>query len=309
MKAAVEKVLRGRDRKESERFIALRSHYGFDSFFCQPGVKGAHEEGGVEGEVGRFRRRHLVPVPRFDSMAELNDFIAEAAAKDDQRFISGRRITVGEHFALEEGALRELPAEPFAHEALGNFRVDRKARVHVRGAWYSVPARLCGRRLDALIGAETIEVFDGAQVVAEHPRSRKGMENLVLDHYLEVLAVKPGALLGASALVQARATKAFTDHHERFLTAARRRLGDREGTRALIDVLLLHRTMQTQAVLAGIGAALRAGSCDAQIVAIEGRRAGEGDSSPVVSIREGLSRFDRPPPTVTHYDQLLEGTR
>ena len=83
--------------------------------------------------------------------------------------------------------------------------VDRKARVHVRGAWYSVPARLCGRRLDALIGAETIEVLDGASVVAIHPRSRKGEESLVLDHYLEVLAIKPGALLGATALARARA--------------------------------------------------------------------------------------------------------
>jgi len=100
----------------------------------------------------------------------------------------------------------------------------------------------------------------------------KGMENLVLDHYLEVLAITPGALLGATALARARATKAFTEHHERLWTAARRRLGDREGTRALIDVLLLHRTMETEAVLAGIDAALRAGSTDPQVVAIEGRR-------------------------------------
>ena len=40
---------------------------GFDSFFCEPGERGAHEKGGVEGEVGRFRRRHLVPVPRVAS--------------------------------------------------------------------------------------------------------------------------------------------------------------------------------------------------------------------------------------------------
>src|SRR5206468_2468539 len=31
LKPAVVRVLRGRDRAESERFIALRSHYGFDS--------------------------------------------------------------------------------------------------------------------------------------------------------------------------------------------------------------------------------------------------------------------------------------
>jgi len=54
----------GRDRTESERFTALRSHYGFDSFFCRPGIDGAHEKGGVEGEIGRFRRRYLVPVPK-----------------------------------------------------------------------------------------------------------------------------------------------------------------------------------------------------------------------------------------------------
>jgi transposase len=43
---AVVRVLRGRDRTESERFIALRSHYGFDGFFCIPGKEGAHEKGG-----------------------------------------------------------------------------------------------------------------------------------------------------------------------------------------------------------------------------------------------------------------------
>ena len=64
LKSAVEKVLKGRGRVESDRFTALRSHYGFDSFFCLPGIEGAHEKGGVEGEIGRFRRRFMVPVPK-----------------------------------------------------------------------------------------------------------------------------------------------------------------------------------------------------------------------------------------------------
>ena len=73
LKPAVVRVLRGRDRAEAERFIALRSHYLFDSFFCIPGPEGAHEKGGVEGEIGRFRRRHLVPVPSVTSLAVLPD--------------------------------------------------------------------------------------------------------------------------------------------------------------------------------------------------------------------------------------------
>src|SRR6266540_3808708 len=85
LKAAVTKVLKGRTRVEADRFVALRSHYGFDSFFCQPGIKGSHEKGGVESEVGRFRRRHLVPVPHVASMVELNELLAAAMATDDRR--------------------------------------------------------------------------------------------------------------------------------------------------------------------------------------------------------------------------------
>jgi len=308
LKAAVEKVLRGRDRLESERFVALRSHYGFDSFFCQPGVKGAHEKGGVE-EIGRFRSRHMVPVPRAGSMAELNELLLAGAAKDARRFITGRRIAVGEHFALEADALRPLPTDAFDYRAPGNFRVDRKARVSVRGALYSVPARYCGRRLDAFIGAEVIEVLDSKVVVAWHPRSQKGEENLVLDHYLEVLAIKPGALPGATALARARAAGAFSEEHERFWSQARRHLGDRDGTRALIEVLLLHRTLAAAAVRAGMTAAMATGSTTPAVVAIEARRSTETAQSPVVPIGQGLSRFDRPKPSVTHYDQLLEGTK
>lgn len=307
LKAAVEKVLKGRDRVESDRFVALRSHYGFDSFFCQPGLKGSHEKGGVEGEVGRFRRLHLVPVPHVASMAELNELLLAGAAKDDLRFIAHRRITVGEHFALEAATLGPLPAERFDVSVVVGFRVDRKSRVNVRGCLYSVPARLVGRRLEVRVGAETIEVLDGAVVVAHHPRALKGDEVLVLDHYLEVLAIKTGAFPGATALARARSCGAFGPAHERFWTEARRRVGDRDGTRALIEVLLLHRSIPADALVAGIERALAAGSVDPAVVAIEARRAVETPpGAAVIPIGEGLSRFDRPIPTTAHYDALLE---
>jgi hypothetical protein len=53
--------------------VLFRSHYGFDAFYCEPGLKGAHEKGGVEGEVGRFRRNFLTPVPAVASLVELNE--------------------------------------------------------------------------------------------------------------------------------------------------------------------------------------------------------------------------------------------
>ena len=56
----LEGVVRPRP-EESARWTAFKSHFGFDAFYCHPGVEGAHEKGGVEGEGGRFRRNHLCP--------------------------------------------------------------------------------------------------------------------------------------------------------------------------------------------------------------------------------------------------------
>lgn len=309
LKPAVSRVLKGRTRDETDRFVALRSHYGFDSFFCIPGGEGAHEKGGVEGEVGRFRRRHLVPMPEVVSLGELNELVARGDERDDLRRIHARLLTVGEHFAIEAQQLRPLPAERFEVALPLTCRVDPKARVCVRQSFYSVPARYAGRRLDVRLGADTVEVIDRATVVARHERATvKGAEVLVLDHYLEVLRHKPGALPGATALARARAAGVFTAVHDRFWSEARRRLGDAAGTRALIDVLLAHRTLPPVAVTAGIDAALQVGSVDAEVVIVHARRAAEPTVAPVIPIgvTERLERYDRPKPTLEGYDDLLE---
>jgi transposase len=305
LKAAVERVLKGRNRKEADRFVALRSHYGFETFFCTPGPGGAHEKGGVEGEIGRFRRRHLVPVPRVSSVTELNEVLMAAAMIDDRRHIASRQITVGDHFALEQRVLRPLPDDMFDTTTMSNHRVDTKSRVCVRLCHYSVPVRYSGRRLDVRVGAETIEVLDGSRVVAAHTRGRKGEEHLVLDHYLEVLALKPGALLNATALVRARAAGSFTPTHERFWGRARRRLGDRDGTKMLIEILLAHRQLPADALIAGMTAALSMGSVDPGVVFIEARKHAAGSVAPVIPIGAALARYDRPVPALDRYDQLL----
>lgn len=76
LKAAVAQVLGFcRQRVEADRWVAFRSHLGLDVFYCQPGLAGAHEKGGIEGEIGRFRRNHMVPVPEVASLGELNRLV------------------------------------------------------------------------------------------------------------------------------------------------------------------------------------------------------------------------------------------
>lgn len=325
LKSAVSRVLFGRNRTESARWVAFRSHYGFDAFYCQPGVEGAHEKGGVEGEVGRFRRTHLVPVPAIDTLAELNERLRSFDERDDARRISNRTLSVGQSFCLEQALLRSLPAEGFEVGLSLTPRVDRYSRITVRQCHYSVPARLIGHRVRAVLRASELLVFDGKTLVARHERATvRGSASLTLDHYLEVLIRKPGALPGAAALVQARASGAFTATHEAFWAAARKAHGDSGGTRALVEVLLLHRHHSAGQVLAGLQAALRLGTTSTDVIAVEARKHGQhadsrtgsdepsGDpgSDAVVTLasRRDLPADSRPLPTVDAYDELLTGT-
>jgi hypothetical protein len=310
-----------RHRVETERWTAFRSHYGLEAFYCQPGIQGAHEKGGVEGQIGWFRRNHLVPVPEVDSFAELNALVDAWDATDDARRIGTRPRTVGEHFAVEAPLLAPLPDEPFETGRWFTPRVDRYAQVSVRTNRYSVPVRLIGRRVRVLLHASHLAVYDGQIEVARHERlMAKGGTRLELDHYLEILLRKPGALPGATALDQARAAGKFTPIHDAWWAQARKVHGDADGTRALIRVLLLHRHMIHEHVVAGLAAALRAGALTADAVALEARKAAEGDEpvstdsdapdrSAVASLTARrlthLPTDTRPLPSVAVYDQLL----
>ncbi|ACV79381.1 IS21 family transposase [Nakamurella multipartita] len=324
LKAAVSRVLFGRGREESGRWVAFRSHFGFDAFYCHPGQEGAHEKGGVEGEGGRFRRNHCVPMPVVDSIEQLNELLVAADAKDNYRRIASRTNTVAQDWAFERDTLRPLPSEVFPTWLTLTPRVDRYARVTVRQRHYSVPARFIGRRVRVQLGASSVTAFDGRTVIATHERVMlKGGQSLVLDHYLEVLQRKPGALPNATALVQARASGMFTAAHEAFWAAARKAHGDSGGTRALIEVLLLHRHLAASDVIAGITAALTVGSVSPDVVAVQARKTAHQCSadaviaSPnttpagdrVVSLTERrlaeLPADSRPLPSVSQYDELL----
>ena len=323
---AVARVLAGRNRTETTRWLAFRAFYGFEAFYCQPGTEGAHEKGGIEGEIGRFRRRWFVPVPRAASLAELNARLAKADAAEDARHVAGRAATIGEDFAGERGLLLPLPPEPFATAAVLWPRVDRCGRISVGKCRYSVPARLIGSRVRVMLSASELRVFDGPALAAVHPRLiAAGDEHLELDHYLEILIRKPGALPGSAALAQARAAGVFTSAHEAFWATARARHGDAAGTKALIEVLLLHRRMPAAQVIAGMTAALAAGSCSPDVVAVEARKHAPADPAPasgpawpamrprpsraaVITLparRDPLPPDGRPAPSVAAYDQLL----
>ena len=301
----------------------------FAAFYCEPGIGGAHEKGGVEGQVGYFRRNYLVPVPEVGSLAELNERIAAAEEAGDGRRVGARIRAIGQDFAAGVPRLIPMPEEPFETGLLLSPRAGRYSQVTVRMNRYPVPARLIGRQVRVVLRSSELVIYDGRHEAARHDRAAgRGGGALVLDHYLEALMRKPGALAGSVPLDQARASGVFTGAHEALWPAARRASGEPAATRVLIEVLLLHRHMDAADVITGIEAALPAGAHAAGVVAIEARRAagaraaapapdsdgGELPAGPQVTsltLRRlaALPADSRPLPTVSAYDQLLTRPR
>jgi transposase len=308
--SAVKKVLKGRRRVETDRFIALRSHYLFDSIFTTPGVEGAHEKGGVEGEVGRLRRNHLVPVPAVGSFSQLNRLLVDACESDLSRRIAGRPATVAEQLNVERPLLRALPAS-FDCAETTTVRVDSKALVTVRQNRYSVPVALAGLRVCAAIGATEIRISHRDREVARHERLHgKYGTRAVLDHYLELLARKPGGLARSLPLAQERDRGTWPERFDELWAALRGRWGASEADRQMVDVLMLCREHGPARVELAVRGALAAGAIDGRAVAVLARRT--SPAAPVArlnGLEPRLAAHDRPEPDLADYDQLIGGAR
>jgi transposase len=306
--SAVKQVLKGRRRVESDRFVALRSHYLFESQFTRVGLQGAHEKGGVEGEVGRFRRRHLVPVPAVGSLDELNARLRAGCEADLDRQITGHAQTVGEELEAERPLLRALPSEPAQTAEEATPRVDAKAMITVRQNRYSVPVALVGLRVLARIGARAITVCHDGKMVAHHARlaGRFGV-SAQLDHYLELLIHKPGALAGSLALHQERARGRWPGCFDELWGKLTERYGPSEAARQMVDVLLLAREHGPAHLELAVRGALAAGAHDGRAVGVLARRADRPEAAVIEDLPARLAVHERPEPTLWHYDRLLAG--
>jgi transposase len=311
LKSAVKKVLKGRRRVESDRFVALRSHYLFASQFTTPGLEGAHEKGGVEGEVGRYRRNHLVPVPEVADLAELNAILLAGCEADLDRRIDGRQVTVREAWAAERPLLLDLPAEPYDACETATPRVDAKSLVTIRQNRYSVPVALAGLKVSARIGAREITINHGGREVARHERLHgKYGTSAQLDHYLELLARKPGGLEHSVALAQERDRGAWPDCFDQLWAALIDRYGRSDAARQMVDVVLLCRDHGPEQVALAVRGALTAGAIDGRAVAVLTRRAQSGPAvqvPPLTGLDARLAAHQRPAPDdLADYDQLHE---
>ena len=305
LKLAVKKIFQGYHREETARFIAFRSHWRFEAVFCNPGVDGAHEKGGIEGEGGYFRRNHWVPVPQALDLEDLNAQLLAACVADEQRRIAGREITVGQAVLAEKEHLLPLAEDGFDLAEVSFPRVDGMGRVQIRTNFYSVPVR-AGLEVQARVYAGSVEIWHEGKCVARHQRSYgRYQEILDLEHYLEPLETKPGALAGSKPLEQWRQKGRWPASYDRIWKQLNVRNGRQNGTRRMIELLQLGKVHGYEKLREAVELALELGSCDVSTVQYL-MTAGQLDRAHPEPIDVGpLSCYERPLPVLTDYDQLL----
>ncbi len=133
----MKRVLRGSRREETARFVAFRSHWRFAAEFCTPAE--AHEKGGVENEVGTFRRNHWVPVPQARDLDDLNAHLLRACQRDEGRMLAGRTESMGAAMLTERPQLMPLAGEGFDLVEDSFPTVNRVGCVEFKTNAYSVP--------------------------------------------------------------------------------------------------------------------------------------------------------------------------
>ena len=191
----------GSHAKKQEGYTHLSAHYGFNALFCNPAE--GHEKGLVEGLVGWARRNILVPVPRVDSLIELNETLLERCQKYEAHRIQGRPDTVGAMYRLEKESLHPLPRYTFETAKCTSVRVNAFSTVCFRTNRYSVPVEYVGRIVGIKAYPETIEVYCNGVMIAEHERCFGQYQNRYrLDDYLPLLEIRSHAFFNAAPVRQ-----------------------------------------------------------------------------------------------------------
>ena len=186
----------GAHARKQAGYAALAAHYGFEAIFCNPAS--GNEKGLVEGLVGYSRRNTCVPVPKVESMEELNCLLREKCRKYLSHQIRGKKNNVGSMLAEEKEKLYPLPKYPFDPCKRSTGRVDRFCTIRFDSNNYSVPCEFCGREVSVKASPETVSIYLGGTCIAQHKRCLERKKTIYdLVHYLPLLEKKGRAIFYA----------------------------------------------------------------------------------------------------------------
>ena len=253
-KIAVIRVGQGRDRKLTDGFLRLQSHYNFTEHFCL--VRRPNEKGHVETLVGFSRRNFMVPVPKVDTIEQFNLHLEACCQADLVRTLRGKEKPKGELLEQERASMLPLPKERFEAHRVDKVSANSLSLVRFDANDYSVPTKYAHHRVTAIGTVDDIRLVVDTHLVATHKRCWEKHRTFYDPvHYLALLERKPGALDFARPMEQWELPHCFD--------LLRRRLESdlgNKGVREYIRVLRLAEAATVRELAGAIEQALAIGA-------------------------------------------------
>jgi transposase len=217
----------GAHAKVQDRYLALAAHYAFKCEFCN--IAAGHEKGLVEGLVGWARRNILVPIPRIETMEELNAEILCRCLTYRNHQIKGKHQKVGEMAQVTKTRLTALPRYRFDPSKSILARVGDFSTVRFSYNQYSVPVKYAGKEVSVKgYGNEIVILYQNTEL-ARYPRCyERGQTRYRLEHYLDLIEKRPRSVFNA---------KPVKDHVSAQLLEFGRKLS---GPREMVKLLRLY---------------------------------------------------------------------
>ena len=251
------KQILGSEREQTRFSHALEEHYQMNSRFCNPAA--GNEKGSVENGVGYCRRNYLAGCLSFADWDAANSHLEQSCRRTidtDCHYKTDRPLR-----AIFDEMANQLDPLFVTHtwRRWTEARVDSYQLVHVDTHGYSVPERFVGGSLRVGVGIFDVEIFSDHVVIARHSR-RFGEpgSSLWLNHYLDQLIRKPGALRDCPAVQQHTFVPELLEIWQRL----QQRYPEKDANRKFIEVLCFGRQYGSKNLISAASAALQLGTVE-----------------------------------------------
>ncbi|MGZ8930286.1 MAG: IS21 family transposase [Methylosarcina sp.] len=297
LKAVVDTVFVGKERKFNRRFMTLANHYLFEPVACTPAA--GWEKGQIENQVGNVREWLFTPRAKFATLAALNAWLGQRCEElANRQHPTLPSQTIADCFAQEQALLRPV-TQPFAGYIEQLAKVSKLCLIRWDRNAYSVPAEWVGKVVSVRVTAYQIRIVAEGQTIAEHARCFS-YDQLICNpwHYLPVLEKKPGALRHGAPFQDWELPKAIQQVRNKLLRQS-------QGDRAFVDCLLLAREHGLDALETACELVLESGVVTGSLIQNAMRRLTEPDRPKELTASQHLQLKTEPQANPQRYDHLL----
>jgi transposase len=177
----------------NEKFLHFASHYRFEPVACAP--RRGNEKGRVERAI-RYIRDNFFEAREWKDLDDLNAQALEWCKTESMQrpWARGDARTIRDVFEEEKQALMAVPAAAYPIFETISVSIAKTPYARFDTNDYSVPARFVRTNLTVSASTTAIEILDGVNVVAKHPRSYSKHQTFIdIVHIKDVLAQKRDA--------------------------------------------------------------------------------------------------------------------